>query len=395
MGGISRKLGIMLLTAAALALSCGSAMAAGYTITDLGAATTQSGTGITFAIAGSINNNGDIVGRTTFDGGSPYQHAALWQNGKVTDLGALGPNLASEANYITDSGMIVGMSYSATTAIDNTYRQAAIFSVGSNPVNLHNAMTFDANNSSAAVAGKGLILGQAYDDSVTVHHAIVWTAGTASSAVDINPSWAKASSVGRINSNGQMAGWATPTTVANINDGRATIWDTDGTARYLNAPNWIRSGAAGINDAGQVLVGFSNGVYQSIGIWDGTDGTTGLQMIANPYGWERADAHSMNNHGQIVGVASTQTGSGAAHAFLWDNGTAIDLEALLGGQGWSLEDAYSINEKGQIVVGAKRANGELTTLLLTPDATPTPIPAALPLFASGLAALGFVRRRRG
>lgn len=397
MGGISRKLSIMLLTAAALALSCGSTIAADYTIIDLGAAKTQTGTSIVGAVASGLNNNGDVVGWAVFSGGSPYAHAALWQNGKVTDLGALGPNLQSEANFISDTGLIVGMSYSATTASDNTYRQAAIFSVGNSPVNLHNSMNFDANNSSANGTGNGLIFGHAYDDSVTVHHAIVWTDGTANSAVDINPSWAKASNVQRINSKGQMAGWATPTTVANINTGRATIWDTDGTARYLYDPNWIQSGAVGINDAGQVLVEFrySNGLNNmSIGIWDGTDGTSGVQMIANPYGWAYAGANSMNNHGQFVGNARDVGGSGAEHAFLWDNGTAIDLEALLGGQGWTLENAYNINEKGQILVDAKRANGERTTLFLAPTATPTPIPAALPLFASGLAALGFIRRRR-
>lgn len=382
--GIGRKLEIMLLTAAALALSFGSALA-DYTITDLG-------TGLASGLFSTINNNGDIVGRAMFSTSTPY-HAALWSNGVVTDLGALAPNEESNAHYITDSGLIVGESYSGTTGTTNLYRQAAIFSVGSAPINIHNNLTFNANNSYASWAGNGLILGQAYDDLISTNHAVIWTDGTAGSAIDKNPSWSESSGLRRINSSGQMVGYATP---SDIGYARATLWDIDGSVKYLDTTGWQRSYASGINDAGQILVEFSSGVHQSFGLWDGTDGTAGLQMFSNPYGWEGAGASSMNNHGQIVGAARTTdptTGSGVSHAFLWDNGTAIDLEALLGGTEWHLEGAYSINEKGQIVVGAKRADGALTTLLLTPDAVPTPIPAALPLFGSGLAFLGFLRRR--
>ena len=53
MKGISRKYRTMLLAAAALVFSCGNALAAGYTITNLGE-------GLVFADARRINNNGDV-----------------------------------------------------------------------------------------------------------------------------------------------------------------------------------------------------------------------------------------------------------------------------------------------------------------------------------------------
>jgi probable HAF family extracellular repeat protein len=395
MQGIRRKIGIMMLAAAAVVLSCGTAMAE-YTITDLGAALTTGGTGIIGAVAGCINNNGDVVGRARFSDSTPY-HATLWRNSVAYDLGSLHDE--SSASYISDSGLIVGGAY-ADPSVNNMYRQAVIYSLGSSPVNIHSTMTYNANNSGAssvgAVGSNIYILGQAYNDDASVNHAIRWTydgANTANTAVDMNPSWSSASALRKINGSGQMVGWTKP---SQIGDGRATLWDTDGSVTYLDSTGWQTTSVSDINNAGQVLVWFSNGVNQSFGIWDGTEGTAGLHMFSNPEGRETTSANAINDLGQIVGSAITQhtkTGSGDGHAFLWySDGTAIDLGALLESAGWYITDAYDINDKGQIVVGANQRGfeyGVTTTLVLTP----TPIPAALPLFASGLAALGVFRRR--
>jgi hypothetical protein len=68
---IGRKIVIMFLAAVAVVLFCGSAMAAGWTLTDLSAQGN-----IMQCAASSINNNGDIVGRSQFIG-STYEHATL------------------------------------------------------------------------------------------------------------------------------------------------------------------------------------------------------------------------------------------------------------------------------------------------------------------------------
>jgi probable HAF family extracellular repeat protein len=63
--------------------------------------------------------------------------------------------------------------------------------------------------------------------------------------------------------------------------------------------------------------------------------------------------------------------------------------------GWTLNYAYDINDKGQIVgYGKNGTSSSNAAFLLTPDAAPVPIPASLPLLGSGLAALGFMRRKR-
>jgi probable HAF family extracellular repeat protein len=397
-----RKLGIMLLAMAALAMSCGSAVAADYTITDLSAALTSTGLGISGVSGVSINNSGQIVGSATFASMGNY-HATLWQNGVAYDLGSL--HDSSRATYITDSGLIVGEAY-ADPSINNMYRQATVFSLGSNPVNIHSTMTYNANNSVASGAGNGYIVGQAYDDGVNVNHAILWS-NNGTTAVDMNPTGytSTASALRSINSSGQMVGYSVPDS---IGYSRSTLWNPNGdgtysaaNATYLDISTdplysgniWggISGYAHDINDSGQIPVWFTNGIG---GIWQ--NGT--FTEITEHFGFFGLDLNAINNAGVAVGNVYTTSGPNAGrHAVMYDNGNLIDLYALFEGTGWYLTSAIDINDKGQILVGANRDGSSLTTttLLLNPGpaSVPTPIPAALPLFASGLAALGFCRRR--
>ncbi len=61
------------------------------------------------AVAYGINEAGDVVGQADFQ---PFQRAALWQGGVLTNLGALPNGSRSEARAINNVGQIVGSSYS-------------------------------------------------------------------------------------------------------------------------------------------------------------------------------------------------------------------------------------------------------------------------------------------
>ena len=71
-----------------------------YTITSLGGLS-----GSSFANVTALNNFGQVVGTSA-------NHAFLWENGAMTDLGTLGGGL-SAANAINDKGQIVGESTTA------------------------------------------------------------------------------------------------------------------------------------------------------------------------------------------------------------------------------------------------------------------------------------------
>jgi probable HAF family extracellular repeat protein len=92
-------------------------------------------------------------------------------------------------------------------------------------------------------------------------------------------------------------------------------------------------------------------------------------------------AEGINNLGQIVGYSTTA--NGATHAFLYSNGTMVDLNSLVPSDiGVTIQFAFAINDSGQIIAEYQDSAGRDQALLLTP--VPEPPSAAL----LGLALVG-------
>ena len=75
-----------------------------YTVTDLGTLP-----GDSYSTATAINGSGQVVGYSYIDEG--YQHAFLYENGQMVDLGTLPASHSypySRAYGINDSGQVVG-----------------------------------------------------------------------------------------------------------------------------------------------------------------------------------------------------------------------------------------------------------------------------------------------
>lgn len=107
------------------------------------------------------------------------------------------------------------------------------------------------------------------------------------------------------------------------------------------------------------------------------------------FGGDFSEAKDVNNLGQVVG--SARYADNTSGAFIYENGTLFDLNALVeAGTGWQLTDATGINDRGQIVGTGITADGYEHAFLLTPNTVP--VPAAVWLFTSGLVGLlGFAR----
>jgi probable HAF family extracellular repeat protein len=121
--------------------------------------------------------------------------------------------------------------------------------------------------------------------------------------------------------------------------------------------------------------------------WDVAGAITDLGTLGGSYG--RADA--INDAGLIVGLSGMSNGD---HATLWDHGHMIDLNGYLSPElaatGWTLNYATSINSQGEIAGYASNHAAGLNGVFIL---TPVPVPAAVWLFGSGLAALVGIARR--
>jgi probable HAF family extracellular repeat protein len=127
-------------------------------------------------------------------------------------------------------------------------------------------------------------------------------------------------------------------------------------------PNMTESAAYGINDLGAV-VGFSSVPDGAISAftWSPADGMTPL--VPTGAGWGNTYAFSINNGGQIAGVAINSANQ--ARAVVWESGTMRELGVLPGG---SYSVALGNNNLGY-VVGYSRTTptGTPRAVLYTPS----------------------------
>lgn len=336
--------------AAAASAAPAAAATATYTITDLGSL----GGGVTHGLA--INATGQVTGDSllakTVQLPCPYpqspnqkcsanlDHAFLWSNGTMTDLGTLGGD-NSQGLAINDSGAVVGESQTKT---------------GGSP-----------------------FLSNARDHKLTALSSMNQALG--------------------INDSGQIAGQcnelpANPEVFACVASSNGTTTQLgDSVPPALGNSPFECSEAVAINTNGQALANCSGPGIPEGGavVW-----TNGTPTVAGTFS-EHAAGTAMNNNRQVVGIAQTSTGG--EDGFLWSNGTLTglgpgllpaainDSGAIVGGpfvdtngtlqnlntlipagSGYQIQDATGINDNGQIVANATdTATGQTHALLLTPS----------------------------
>lgn len=266
-----------------------------------------------------INDRGWVAGAADLAGGH-VEHAFLWRDHAIHDLGTLGGN-NSLAWPVNDEGVIAGDS---VTSIDDPLRENFCH------FNIDGKSVFTKHTCSGYVRLHGVM-------------AALPTLG------------GNNSSVFGMNNHGEMVGIAENSTrdpscsAPQKLDFEAVVWRRKPLAIRQLRPlkGDTIGGAAAINERGEIVggSGMCAPVSPSIGAhalrWQ-----NGVPKNLGGFGGKTSNlAWDINDRGHIVGF-SDLPGDTATHAFFWENGKMTDLGTLPGDV---FSFAFGINERDQVV----------------------------------------------
>jgi probable HAF family extracellular repeat protein len=264
------------------------------------------------SIAYGINAKGVIAGESTANvEGFTVDHAVIWTNRKIQDLGTLTTLGQSRASAINASGRVVG----AANPLDDNY------------------------------------------------HAFLWTQAGGLQDLGTLPggSYCQALAINRF---GQIVGYSD--TADSVIFG--WVWSkSTGMQNLGSLPGGGGSSASAINDLGQIAGGSGCGATCTHAVlWSKTAGS--IQDLGVLTGAAFSSATGINNKGEVVGWSGYI--SGQDRAFVWSQAQGMqDLNNLIpADSGWTLQSASAINDSGQ-VTGQGTINGATHAFLLTPVGT--------------------------
>jgi probable HAF family extracellular repeat protein len=317
----------------------------GIIIVDLGSL------GGSMSAAYGLNDNGLIVGESKTQGGA--QHAFVWSNGVMTDLGVLAGTTHSIAYDINESGVVVGASGFRPVRwlpiAGGRYGTAQ--DLGSLGGCCGDAQ---AINDGGQITGySGHVIAQAAPTPPdTAGHAYLWQGGAMS---DIHPLTLFAESAQTfpwaINNAGTVVG-------QQYDPSRGFYRHSDGSAHLLAGLGGAGSVPIDINTAG-TIVGWSQAT-PSDQPWRATLWSNGVPQDLGTLGGTSSVAIAISDglSPRVVGRADTR---GGQRAFVWTEGQGMkDLGLPKGGY---FGQAWDINATGWIV-GETSTNGGRTQAIL-------------------------------
>ena len=325
-----------------------------------------------------INTRGIVVSTTETGLPDPFPppncfldcflaHTVEWQNGTLTDLGAL-PGGNSGPIWISDTRLISGISQNGL--IDPLTGGPEFRAVFWKEGNIADLGTFGGNNSCAgAVNDRGQVVGGAATSIVDPFslcfgpqqtRAFLWQNG---SKQDLGTLGGPDAIAEFINERGQVAGTSLLDSTVNSNTGNPTqhpfLWE-DGKMKDLGTMGGtLVLGVNHLNDRGEVA-----GVMTTAGdqtfhpfLWNGRT-MKDLGTLGGDFG----GANWVNDAGDVVGFAADQTG--AFFAFLWKHGVVANLGAV---DGDPCSAAFAINSKKQVVGSSEKCDGTFVHAFLWED----------------------------
>lgn len=285
-----------------------------------------------------------------------------WQDGVADKLSALPGFNSSFTFWISDTGLVAGLSENGIDPLTGSLAQEGILwgSDGS----LTDLGTLGGNDSVAnAVNNRGQVAGGALNtipdpyssnffiSGATQVHAVRWT--KSQGMQDLGTLGGTDSNAFEINNRGQIAGWSftnsTVNPVTGIPNLDPFLWE-NGKMLDLGTLGGTVALSYALNNRGQVS-GRSNMAGDLTChpfLWDQNRGMQDLGTLGGDSGF----ATWLNDAGEVVGVANLpgvsgcDDGAAPHHAFLWKKGLMTDLGTADGDR---CSYAVGINSKGQVV----------------------------------------------
>ncbi len=337
-------------------------MATTYTIAEIGTL------GGARSQALGLNAAGEVVGWAETAAGQ--QHAYLWTNGRLTDLGTLPGGEASMAVAVNARGQVVGGSTTAAgQQLGGPGTRAFLWQDG-RMTELGTLQGGDASQATG-INDAGQVIGFANRRPGTPIQAILWQGG-APAELGTLPG-AVGSRANAINNRGQVVGVAIRGPDQPL---RAVLWQEGRVVDLGLPPGYAASRAFAINEAG-LIAGRASDATEPVNPAVCPAPLRCVPMLHRDGAWvplatlpgiPNASAVALNSLGQAVGLAQPPDGPG--RALLWDGNAVTDLNTLIpAGSGWALTEALGITDGGQIV-GNGLLNGQQRGYLLTPAAMP-------------------------
>jgi probable HAF family extracellular repeat protein len=292
-----------------------------------------------FSQAYAINAAGVIAGDAATE--AFEFHAIAAQGTNILDLGTLG-GAYSSASLVNEAGVLAGISSLSDNATYDVFRSS-------------NGVMSDLGNLGGGYAAPfamnqhGDVVGYSMTTNGDMHGFVASNGGM----TDLGTLGGNFSAAQDLNEAGLVVGASS--TAGGETHAFAYF---GGTMTDLGTFGGTYSTAYRVNTSGQ-YIGYADlpGDASSHGFIGSSGGLVDLGTLGGPNSFPSA----INNHGQVVGSSDTTDQGG--HAFLWDKGSMIDLNALVPGSGWVLFDAQFINDAGRIV-GNGALNGVAQTYIL-------------------------------
>jgi probable HAF family extracellular repeat protein len=323
--------------------------------------------------------------------GLPELRGVLWQHGKIKDLGTLPEGgYQSEASSVNSSGQVVGSALNTVPDANSMQPSVSAFWLwaGFTPPYLYQTRAFlwdkqkgmqdlgtlpgGSNAQAFLINEPGQVIGVSYTSSTP--SALCAQAGfalTTGSFIwdkkkgmrDVGNLGGTCTLVTDLNNRGQVIGLSSP---AGDQSQHAFLWE-NGSLRDLGGSlGGNNTGAFVINEDGQA-VGFASFPGDTVNhatLWKHVGEMADLGTLGDD---QCSFATGINAGGQVVGGSISDCNPDNTRAFLWEDGSIFDLNALIPpGSSIHLKFTYTINNRGEIAGEGVDNSGNGHAFLLIP-----------------------------